>query len=266
MKKIEDVLFKIPKNSELKEEEYTCALCHDTGYIFKDDVAIRCKCRAENDFALRQKRAGITPHLKKMDFGNFNYSFYSEAKRTENRTTYRDSARVIVDKSKEFCQDIIDEKEALGIVFMGSVGCGKTYLAAAIANRLIENKIDVEFVVVPDFLDELRSTFDYDSPATEIELMNRIKKVPVLILDDLGAHNYTEWSIKTLFAIINYRVNYELPMVVTTNLSAIEIEELIGARIYSRLVESCRFLHLRSGYDIRIKKRQQVNNPDKKTK
>ena len=94
-------------------------------------------------------------------------------------------------------------------MLQGYVGRGKTYLAASIANALVERDVDVRFIVVPDFLDELRATFDTSSMGSESELMNLIKTAPVLILDDLGAHNYTDFvSIKTLFC--HFELSYQL--------------------------------------------------------
>ena len=85
--------------------------------------------------------------------------------------------------------------------------------------------------------------------------MSEVKNVPVLVLDDLGAHNYTDWSLKTIFAILNYRVNFERPTIVTTNLENQDLEKLLGSRIFSRLMEACRFLRLENIRDIRREKR-----------
>jgi DNA replication protein DnaC len=110
-------------------------------------------------------------------------------------------------------------------------------------------------VVVPDFLDLIRDSFNDHSPYRESVLMQEVKTAPVLILDDLGAHNYTDWSVKTIFAILNYRLNYELPTVITTNLEREQLEELLGSRVYSRLLEMCRFFRLENANDIRWEKR-----------
>ena len=234
---------------------YRCDLCHDTGYIFEGDVAIRCQCRKEEDLIRKQKRAGITPHLRHMTFAHFDYSLFSDEKQGSNGLTFRENVHRIVAAAESFVEDIANGRTVSGLLLQGYVGRGKTYLAASIANALVERDVDVRFIVVPDFLDELRATFDTSSMGSESELMNLIKTAPVLILDDLGAHNYTDWSIKTLFAILNYRINYELPIVVTTNLSVESMDELLGTRITSRLVEACRFFQMNETNDIRMVKR-----------
>lgn len=255
-----DSIKKVLKNINLPLDhgntQYKCPYCEDVGYIMTGEKFIECQCHKEQELARKKRVAGITPHMQKMTFESFDYSYYTTEQRGKNRATFRENARATLGAAQKFSQDIIKGIPAEGMLLMGNVGCGKTYLAAAIANELAAHNVAVKFVVVPDFLDKLRYTFGENSPVGELELMDQVKTAPVLILDDLGAHNYTEWSIKTLFSIINYRVNYELPMVVTTNLSVEEIEELIGSRIYSRLIEACGFYQMRCSYDIRLAQRK----------
>ncbi|MGI5873170.1 MAG: ATP-binding protein [Bacillota bacterium] len=234
---------------------YRCPICKDQGVLFDGEIAYPCRCAKEAHLTARKERAGITPRLLKQTFDRFDLSFYSDESRGANKLTFRDNAAETRKAARRFVDDVIDGKEPCGLMFQGAVGSGKTFLAAAIANALIEAGVDVDFTVVPDFLDRLRESFGDDSEESESDLMNEVKRVPVLILDDLGAHNYTDWSIKTIFAILNYRVNYEKPTIVTTNLERRDIEELLGSRIYSRLMEACRFFRLENTKDIRMEKR-----------
>ena len=119
------------------------------------------------------------------------------------------------------------------LVFQGVNGCGKTHLAAAIANHLRQEDNPALFVVVPDLLDHLRSTFGPESRVSYDELFERIRKTPVLILDDFGEESATPWAQEKLYQLINYRYNARLATVITTCLSLDEIE----VRISSRLVD-----------------------------
>ncbi len=119
------------------------------------------------------------------------------------------------------------------LLIKGGYGCGKTHLAAAIANRCIERGQPVLFVTVPDLLDHLRATFAPTSPITYDERFEQVRTAPVLILDDLGTEAPTPWAQEKLFQILNYRYNARLPTVITTNH---ELEE-IPLRIRSRLVD-----------------------------
>ncbi len=261
MKNFKDIANKLDLPLGNLENQHTCPYCDDVGYVIDGDKMVECGCRKAKEIKRRQKKAGIPPHLENIFFADFDLCFYSTADRGDNKSTYRDNAKAILEAAKKFTTDVSQGVTRDGMLLLGNVGCGKTFLAAAIANELIYNNIDVRFIVVPDFLDELRYSFDSNSADNEFDLMKMVKTAPVLVLDDLGAHNYTEWSIKTLFSIINYRVNYELPMIITTNLSPESIEDLIGSRICSRLMESCGFYQIRCSYDIRNakKKRARLN-------
>lgn len=116
------------------------------------------------------------------------------------------------------------------LLLRGGYGCGKTHLAAAIANFAVEMGVPTLFLTVPDLLDMLRFSYDSDDVTFE-ERFNEIRNASLLILDDFGTQNTTGWAQEKLFQIINYRYINKMPLVVTTNLSLDEID----ARIRSRL-------------------------------
>jgi len=116
------------------------------------------------------------------------------------------------------------------LLLRGGYGCGKTHLAASIANFAVEMGVPTLFLTVPDLLDMLRFSYDSDDVTFE-ERFNEIRNASLLILDDFGTQNATAWAQEKLFQIINFRYINKLPLVVTTNLSLDEID----ARIRSRL-------------------------------
>ncbi len=117
------------------------------------------------------------------------------------------------------------------LILQGENGCGKTHLAAAIANYRLKRSQPVSFLIVPDFLDHLRSTFSPDCKVTYDELFERVKTCPLLVLDDYGEHSGTPWAQEKLYQLINYRYNARLPMVVTMSCSLEETEGRIGSRL-----------------------------------
>jgi DNA replication protein DnaC len=115
-------------------------------------------------------------------------------------------------------------------VFMGDNGCGKTHLAAAIVNYRYQQKKPALFIVVPDFLDHLRSTFSPESKISYDRFFESVKGTALLVLDDFGKQTTTPWAQEKLYQVINYRYNAILPTVITTNLSADEIDSPIISR------------------------------------
>src|SRR5690606_27907594 len=112
------------------------------------------------------------------------------------------------------------------------------FLACAIANYVLSKGKPVLFTVVPDLLDQIKATYDR-SPlvdSDELAILEGARTVDLLILDDLGAHNYTQWTVNKIYSILNYRVNHQLPVVITTNLSLDELDIYLGERTTSRIL------------------------------
>jgi DNA replication protein DnaC len=117
------------------------------------------------------------------------------------------------------------------LVIAGATGRGKTRLAAAIGNYCREAGTQAMFVVVPDLLDSLRSSYDPGNPKTFDEMFERVRNVPLLILDDLGSQSGTAWAEEKLFQLINHRYNACLPTVITTNLTVSAMESRLASRL-----------------------------------
>ena len=119
------------------------------------------------------------------------------------------------------------------LLIMGGYGCGKTHLAAAIANEVVSHHIDTLFLTVPDLLDWLRFTYA-STETTYEERFDEIRNIRFLVLDDLGTQNTTAWAQEKLFQIINHRYIHQLPTVITTNLEMSQIDDRISSRLQDR--------------------------------
>ncbi len=125
-------------------------------------------------------------------------------------------------------------KEPKGwLVFKGGYGCGKTHLAAAVANHRISMGHSALFISTPDLLDHLRAAYSPGATISYDQRFDQVRNTPLLILDDLGTQSNSEWAQEKLYQIFNHRYNAKLPTIVTTNqeLESIEI------RIQSRMVD-----------------------------
>jgi len=220
--------------TQLNEEgKAECPICGGLGYV-REDVPIdhpnfgqlfpcRCKLAEIEQQRLEHLRSlGNLDQLAHMTFETFVPEGYGlPPDRAGNLRHAFEEARGYA------------EKPAGWLIFFGGYGCGKTHLAASIANRLVEGGQPALFVVVPDLLDHLRATFSPASPVSYDQRFDEVRNAPVLILDDLGTQSSTPWAQEKLFQILNHRYNARLPTVITSNHSLEEID----MRLRSRLVD-----------------------------
>lgn len=126
------------------------------------------------------------------------------------------------------------------IIYSDVFGSGKTHLAACITNYLLhECHISIRFIKARDIMLELRQTFNHRG-VNEGEVLNHLLGFNLLVIDDLGIDNPTDWLVSTFWTIFDKRLETGLPVVVTTNYSP---EGVLGDRIghgaLSRLCGLC---------------------------
>jgi DNA replication protein DnaC len=159
-------------------------------------------------------------------------------------------------------------------MFTGTVGVGKTHLAAGLLRALIEQKgIEGRFVTVPDLLDRLRSSYqDGAGGDSQAQILRSVTCADFVVIDELGAARPTDWVFETIELLIGNLYNCARAVMVTTNLanagpgSAAQNEyaraarqeslgDRIGARMWSRLQQMCVAIDM-SGPDWRANGRQ----------
>ena len=128
------------------------------------------------------------------------------------------------------------EKPSGWLVLQGDYACGKTHLAAAIANYRSGEGVPPLFIMVPDLLDHLRSTFSPESTVSYDRRFDEVKTTPLLVLDDLGTQSMTPWVKEKLYQLFNFRYNAGLPTVITTADTLSEIDPRIRSRILDRRI------------------------------
>lgn len=126
------------------------------------------------------------------------------------------------------------EKPQGWLLLVGTYGCGKTHLAAAVGNIRLRYGDNVLFITTPDLLDHLRAAYAPTAETSYADLFERVRNVSLLILDDLGVEATKDWAQEKLFQLLDYRYNHKLPTVITTN-SAIDA---LDPRVRSRLLHS----------------------------
>ncbi len=133
-------------------------------------------------------------------------------------------------RALETCIYFAQEPEGW-LILSGTYGCGKTHLAAAIANARIALGEPAVFMVVPDLLDHLRSTYSPQSEVSYDHLFEQLRNTPLLILDDLGTQSATPWAQEKLFQLLNHRYNGRLPTVITTNQRIDDLDPRLRSRL-----------------------------------
>jgi DNA replication protein DnaC len=216
-----------------RRDQAECPLCGGLGYL-REDVPVGhpdfgrlfpCRCKAAEIEQRRHEQLRALSHLEHLSHLTFETFELRDEELAEGKTS---PLRLAHAEALRFA-----EAPRGWLVFLGVYGCGKTHLAAAIANCLVDKGYPVLFVVVPDLLDHLRATFAPNSPVRYDERFDQVRNAPVLILDDLGTQSSTPWALEKLFQIFNYRYNARLPTVITSN----QRLEDIDPRIRSRMVD-----------------------------
>jgi DNA replication protein DnaC len=211
-----------------------CPYCHGVGYV-RVDVPLghekfgrleSCICRAKDVAEGARERLFALSNLDRLSHLNFENFIASGNKKAKFMTPLdMDSLH----NALEVCEEFARLKNKW-LLLEGGYGCGKTHLAAAIANDAVNHGTPTLFITVPDLLDSLR--FAYADPETTFEQrFEEIRNASLLILDDFGTQNATAWAQEKLFQIINYRYTNKLPTVITTNLMLDEIEGRIRSRL-----------------------------------
>jgi len=210
-----------------------CPVCKGAGFVHprlssgKPDYSrtVPCSCtlreREKEQQSRLRKYSGLEARLlQNMTFEKFDW------KRVNLLPEYRENLKKAFDTALDFARS-----PEGWLVFQGVTGCGKTHLAAAIANHRLKEGQPVKFEVVPDLLDHLRFTFSPESPVTYDQLFEEVKNAPLLILDDFGEQSTTPWAQEKLYQIINHRYNARLATVITTRLALDEMDSPISSRL-----------------------------------
>lgn len=250
-KEVVELKFSIGENHYPIPEPRTCKYCGNTLYylgivlwgslIAWSPMPQRCTCdraiaywkRRDDEESTRQKEQELEEQRKKrLDHIEKLFGQSGIKKRFANRTFdnfLRDTPerKQCYEAAKKYADNFdIAYKNGDGLYILGSNGTGKTHLAAAIALQLLSNEVPVIFKTSVDLFADIKKAFDSEE-TNEYEITKAYKTVDLLIIDDLGKERCTEWSMTTLYDIINDRYEDMKPTVITTNYNVNEIAEAL---------------------------------------
>lgn len=231
----------------LKEDKKNCATCRglshcknaNEGYALhydtQDFVLVPCKYKKEANRLLNENQKIRTLFISKNILSANLEDFHTN---TANRKKiYEYILNFLMNFGKEFNK---------GLYIYGEFATGKTFILGCIANELARKGIESLIIYFPDLVVELKNSIG--TPRLE-ELINYLKSVDVLFLDDLGSENMTPWlRDEILGPVLNYRLMEEKPLFISSNINPTTedlrnhfsitkapFDQLKGARIQSRL-------------------------------
>lgn len=217
-----------------------CSVCHDrTEYLAKIpelgiERKVRCICsciQKERDAEKEKDRQKDIYRERLRCFADTNmisWTFSNDDGKNEKITT---AMKNYVKNFAEF------RKDGKGLLLHGPVGTGKTYLAACIANALIDEGYTVKMTSVSEITNTL-----FGMKEGKQQFIDSLNKYSMLVIDDLGTERNTEYMLEQVFNIIDARYRSGLPFIVTTNIPINEIknpQDIEHQRIYDRILERC---------------------------
>ena len=217
--------------NEMNKDTAACQYCGGVGWLRRDlpvnhpefGQLVRCVCKENEINQSAQQRLYSASNLE--NFKQMTFNSFSVQGRLGLADEQIHSLQYALSQAQKFAASPHG-----WLVMMGTYGCGKTHLAAAVANACVEFGMTTLFLTVPDLMDWLRNSFDAKDTNFE-ERFEEIRNVGLLVLDDLGSQNTTKWANEKLFQIIDYRYVRKLPMVVTTNLTLEDMDDRIRSRL-----------------------------------
>lgn len=242
---METIIDNISANVPIPESEYIgddgllhCATCSEkvqtrVAFMGKEKI-VRCICSCERKklaaFEENEKQEEIT-RQKSICFAGTNMASWTFENDDLKNPKLSSAMKRYADNFADF------RKDGRGLLLYGTVGTGKTYYAACIANSLIDKGYRVLMTNFARLTNKLQGM--YEGKQEYIDSLNRYT---LLIIDDLGAERKSEYMQEQVFNIIDARYRSGLPFIITTNLTAEEIkkpQDVGYSRIYDRIIERC---------------------------
>ena len=222
---------------------YQCNKCKDTGYVGIN----KCSCYKTKLIDLYYETSQLVSGLNKCNFNNFDINLFSP----NSISNQKNSQRKNMENIYEF---IIGnylpnfDKENNNILIFGESGTGKTFLSWCIAKELLDRGFLVLYKTSNELMRDLRDIAFNNNNLLEDLLIN----CDLLIIDELGAEQVTDFSSNELFSFINKKLLNDKKMLISTNLNLVDIENIYTTRLYSRLLGNFKLIKF-YGDDVRIK-------------
>jgi DNA replication protein DnaC len=238
----------------------TCKICGDTnqklvqvfGRSMKVKIICSCKKKELEEIEKRKEEEEKRQRLKIiMKNSLMEKSFFNK---TFENWDFNKGDKKLYNLGIKYTENFKQIKEeGLGLLVTGGVGNGKSYLSFAIANGLLKKGVPVVCISINGLLERIRETYKTWGKEGEYEIIKSLGSADLLVIDDLGTEQNTEWSISKIYTIIDSRYRNKMPTIVTTNYSVEILKDRYGERTVDRLMEMCTTIENNSTSIRRIK-------------
>lgn len=237
---------KADKNAEdyYKDGVLVCGKCHTNKekkiQLAGECVTVRCICKCESEERERiQKQKDYEEEMRRIERLKVASPMDAKLKSATLKTfTQKEDNQKLYTIVKNYVDNFETfYKSNRGLLFWGTVGTGKSYAAACIANELLNRKIPV---VMTSFVKVLQVI--QDNTENETEFVNRLCAARLLIIDDLGTERNTDYALEKVYNVIDSRYRTGKPLILTTNLNLQDMQmtqDIRYQRIYDRIFEMC---------------------------
>ena len=233
--------------------------------------AVPCDCTADDRVGRALARARVPDRYRHCDFENFETDNEIEGASAEQLKAWSRSlsqARLIVKRFAEEFIPLRGEESQPGLLLMGNCGAGKTHLAVSALKEIVLRGHSGIFYDYRELLKEIQDSYNPESQATEMTVLEPVRRADFFVLDDLGSSKPSHWALETVGHILNARYNENRVTLITTNYKDSEqpagaaassaprpasiraaamdesLSQRIGERIRSRLYEMCRTVEI----------------------
>jgi len=200
-------------------------------------VYIMCDCRRE---AVEAEET----YYQQLAMRKRTEALAREARTFDHDTSWRQATFALDDgvnpEASSICRDYVASFASMketntGLLFVGPVGTGKSFLAGCIANALLEKGVSVGVTSLPQILYQMR---DFSKRG----VLERLQEYDLLVIDDLGTERETTYAAEQVFQVVDARLRTRKPLLVTTNLDPAamrEAKDTMHLRVYDRVLEMC---------------------------
>ena len=221
------VLKKHGYSEDAMQPQYICSVCEDRGFI----GGRMCNCHRQLLKDIMKDEIRKLAPIDDCTFDTFKLEYYSEDA-LENSIVPRERAAKILESARRYAQNF--SLSSKNLLFLGATGLGKTHLSLAIANVVINKGFYVCYGTSQNICDDLQSE-QFGRGDEAYYSKQQVLGCDLLILDDLGTEIDSQYSIATLYNIINSRILAKKPTIISTNCELSELLRKYDQRITSRI-------------------------------